>query len=822
MIKDDFYPSNTDPGAVWPTAAGSNLFTQYIPDIPITSQDAPEAYWLGYVKYEDLPDAYRLFELTKDSDGMNFVDTTPVDNYDCGYGFKVPVVSGYTYYSPCRVTQEHYCSYGNPSNPPTYPNPLNRWAEHNAYVDRSINFCFSNAFDCMADGVTQVIIYYNGAIYDGGGNVVVNELGSTLGSIYFKVSEYIGLCKDGDSYSVDFGATYGIATFHASDFSAGVAYIETSTGYFWRVIITGYTLMTERRNNEGSASPSATPSFMARLKYNGNFDMIMCGNDTNTSGGWGYYQYDLNNNQEWYHFGSASALSGFVSWDTLTLINSSDKYYYTDRLYVGYISSNQWFFRPIFSLETIYKHLALSIRAVKYTYNSGLAPDYGYTNGDVWAPLIEDNRFTATMITGNLTNDSFKQRLQEWQYDLSEWDKNQYTEDDRPPYTPDPGDQGENIGDIITRPSTLGLGGTNKFITQYAMTASQVTELGELLWTSVFSADYWKNFMFSLALDTGSINISALLSFFISMRVYPFSMVNLKGGDITSNSGHDMYIGAGMMPLNFTGDLFTIDQYAAYLRGGECTIDSPSFYHDWRDYVNVEYTLFIPYCGTIRLNPGDVVGNQISVEYAIDFATGACIAYVDLKSGDSAGYPIAALPGQIGADIPLTATAAGQVAARLAGDAMNIAGLFGDAASREIGTATGALRGNIAPSAGSVGFALGGPLGAAAGTAIGSAPAALGAAVGILSHSAVQAPMLGAARGFASFGAPQAPFVQIRRGIYPDVPNYNETVGKPDPETVYISACTGLIKGDIITDGLAVQGDEAEAIRAAVSNGIIV
>lgn len=451
-------------------------------------------------------------------------------------------------------------------------------------------------------------------------------------------------------------------------------------------------------------------------------------------------------------------------------------------------------------------------------------PSYGVIDGIYYPEVLDSGEFTGRLITGTRTE--LLHRLQFWQYD--EITENDYSGDDLPPYEPpEPGEPGENIGDTITRPGSLGIGGTTDFITQYSMTATQISELGQVLWTSIFTADYWKNFMFSLALDTGSINVSAILNFFISLRFYPFSLANL---DSYTNIGQDMYIGSGMMPLHFANDLYTIDEYAEYIKGGECTVWSSNFYGDWRDYVNTEITLYIPYCGTVQLNPADVVHNKIEVEYAIDFATGACIAYVDLKTGDGAGYPIAALPGQIGADIPLTATVAGQVAARLAGDAMNIAGLIGGSASNqlgsEIGAATGAMTGKAAPTAGSVGFALGGPLGAAAGFALGSAagaaPGIAGTAINVLQRGGVQAPMLGGARGFASFGAPQKPYVQIRRGIYPDIDNYNDVVGTPAPSTAVIEDCTGLIKGDIITAGLAVQAEEAEAIRAAVSNGIIV
>lgn len=544
----------------------------------------------------------------------------------------------------------------------------------------------------------------------------------------------------------------------------------------------------------------------------------------------GFWSYYIDPPYQWHKSGKNAAApmiyNGNQSFDISEIMAFSSAGMYR-RAYVdgdSYIISTQTFtntyrtyqyntkitIRPVYrSLDDLYKFVAGLGMAfmIGNIYTSSTTVNKTILDDSIFAPVLDEHNVyhgEYTRGADNADNDFF--------------DKSDSTDTDYIPQS-EPAETGDNIGDDIIRPTSLGAGGTLGFVTQYALRKDDLTELGDLLWTSIFDADYWKNYMFSLALDTGSFDLASILNFFISLRVYPFPLVNVPS---YAAFGNNMYIGTGIRPLTFTNNIHVINDYVDYVPGGSAIIDSDNFFHDWRDYVNTEIILYIPYCGTIHLNPADVVGNEIFVQYAVDFATGGCIAYVDLHARGGKRYTIGALPGQIGADIPLTATAAGQVAARLAGDAMNIAGLFGDSASREIGTATGALKGNFTPSAGSIGFALGGPIGAAAGSAIGMAPSAAATAIGMLSRSGVQAPMLGGARGFASFGAPQTPYVQIRRGIYPSIDNYSQVVGNPAPEAVYISDCSGLISGDIITAGLAVQADEAAAIRAAVSNGIIV
>lgn len=430
----------------------------------------------------------------------------------------------------------------------------------------------------------------------------------------------------------------------------------------------------------------------------------------------------------------------------------------------------------------------------------------------IFAPVLDDNKVYHGEYTrglANATNPFFT-------FDDSTDTTYEPTEQGDEP----PSDERENIGDKITRPASIGVGGTNGFVTQYALNRADVAQLGALLWTSFVDQDYWQNYLFSLALDTGTFQLSGLLNFFVSMKVYPFSLINVAGYRVF---GQDMYIGTGIIPLHFSTNIGVLSSYCDYISGGY--IDIPRYFNDYRDYINTEISLYLPFCGTVQLNPGDVIGNRIDIQYAIDFATGGCIAYVDLTTGDGAGYPVGALPGQIGADIPLTATAAGEVAARFIGDGLNVAGMIGGEVSRTASGVAGALGGN--PSGGSGGGSMFAGVagmygGAGAAMAVDLAPGLARQGLQMLQRGAVGAPMLSGGRGFAAFGAPSRPYVQIRRGIYPEVSGLGTVSGLPAAGTYTIGSLSGFVQGDAKVDGLSCPDNEKQKIRALLASGIYV
>lgn len=83
---------------------------------------------------------------------------------------------------------------------------------------------------------------------------------------------------------------------------------------------------------------------------------------------------------------------------------------------------------------------------------------------------------------------------------------------------------------------------------------------------------------------------------------------------------------------------------------GACTYYPPNGLEDFRSYAPYSSAeLYIPYCGSVKIDPSDYIGHTISVKYLIDLPSGACLAlvYRDQMVLDS-------IAGQIGINLPVT------------------------------------------------------------------------------------------------------------------------------------------------------------------------
>lgn len=797
----------------------TGLYPDYytpIPEIKLTDTIAnlqieypdgfPDAYYMGWVSWENLTNAAHVstYDVTGTA-GLKFTDITPEQNANIGYLVNYPTTIQDATNNRALLPISNHNNYYGVGNKASVPN-----------VNDNYDFTFINKMS-----VQKVI-------------PLTNDV-----RIYF----YVSALNPSQGYPAWEGNYYQNVSVEALlNFFAGTGAININD----QGLVESIYLNDRNANNMWPHNFSGVTGYISIIGIawrcdapsgNNNYSRIYPFTYVDTNAGRFYTVFD------WLPMQYIQYVPNTGITDWIAAFDSVDNQLYLRGKWEGEITTDQFnamgnrgaiyngnciFMKYnntilVFNIPDpaeLYKFFTLHMRM--WSLGTGEIPDFGDT---IYYPHISpENEYLCEWLNGDFSE--IENDLRQWQYgDISD---NEYNPEDLPPYEP-PRDENENTGDKITRPATLGAGGTLGFITQYALRAADLTELGGLLWTSIFTADYWKNYLFSLAVDTGSLDLASILNFFISLRVYPFPLVNVPS---YAAFGNNMYIGTGLKPLTFANNLHTINNYCDYVPGGSATIwnrgGKATFFGDWRDYTNTEITLYIPYCGTVQLNPGDVVGNTISVQYAVDFATGGCIAYVDLETGDGAGFPIAALPGQMGADIPLTATAAGQVAARLAGDAMNVAGLIGGQIQNEIGVATGALRGNIAPSPASVGTLAGGLSGGLIGSAGGFAagfgasiaPGLAGQAINMLGRGAVSAPMMGGARGFASFGAPQTPYVQIRRGIYPDFAA--DIMGNATAGVYTVGNLSGFVSGEIKTDSLTCSDAEKTIIKNLISRGIYV
>ncbi len=79
---------------------------------------------------------------------------------------------------------------------------------------------------------------------------------------------------------------------------------------------------------------------------------------------------------------------------------------------------------------------------------------------------------------------------------------------------------------------------------------------------------------------------------------------------------------------------------------------------DYQPFTKME--LYVPFCGTIQLNPADIIGRQLNVQLVVDFTTGTCTGFI--MSND---LVIETVNGNIAIDIPVTGIQSATVASQL-------------------------------------------------------------------------------------------------------------------------------------------------------------
>lgn len=806
MIQSDFYPTPSGNDKSFMGLA----FTAELQSIPITSQEFTQAYWLGWMNWDKLPLQYHVSLSTFEDGVLTLSDDTKTENVPIGFSI---------HYSSNLDIYKWGCSFVK------YKDANAKWGNIDWIYSSSApnSFYLPNMLDINTCTWGRLRLIFFGLSED---NTV--ELNHVLSEVPY---EDFSAGNDMAVAVTNSGSYNGTFTITKDDISQYGTFSKVINNVTFNFVLAAYTIPYIRDVNFSSGVQDYS-AIHPMVQVHNNEDRPYIVGITNpvqfqfrddTAWGSGGYQGqgfyctwtgNLNGLTAFNNDGVYNWCGGFVGSIDMADMPQGQRFLTvpTDATFYcrGVARSDYFIVGRVLTYDEILHCLSLLPRMRNTDTGIGYAQDSSYWYGHV-------DKDTGEFL-GDLINGSQTDLLVDWQLLNNNIIDNEFTKDDIPEYVPPIPEDAENIGDKITRPASIGVGGTNGFVTQYALNRADVAQLGDLLWTSFVDQDYWKNYLFSLALDTGTLQLSGLLNFFVSMKVYPFSLRNVAG---YHGFGQNMYVGTGIIPLHFSTNIGVLSSYCDYISGGY--IEIPRYFNDYRDYINTEISLYLPFCGTVQLNPGDVIGNRLDIQYAIDFATGGCIAYVDLTTGDAAGYPVGALPGQIGADIPLTATAAGEVAARFIGDGLNVAGMIGGEVSRTASGVAGALAGNPQGGSGSMfsGVAsMYGGVGAAMLSDI--TPALARQELQALQRGAVSAPMLSGGRGFAAFGAPSKPYVQIRRGIYPEISGLHPVDGAPAAATAAISSLSGFIQGSVKADGLSCHQAEKEEIVALIASGIYV
>ena len=190
------------------------------------------------------------------------------------------------------------------------------------------------------------------------------------------------------------------------------------------------------------------------------------------------------------------------------------------------------------------------------------------------------------------------------------------------------------------------------FVSLYKMSLAQLQALAADLWDSNFFNSLAKNFADPFQ------NI-------ISLGISPYEPTGTLGQVVIAN--YQCPTSGEKLASNY----FEID----------CgNISVKEYYSHFGDYYDTKIQLYLPYCGTVSINPSEVMAGTIGVKYLFDIFSGACMAQVMCYSG-GAHHVLYQKEGNIKTELPITGANFAEYYKGLIGAVGMLAGAVGAAAT---------------------------------------------------------------------------------------------------------------------------------------------
>lgn len=807
-MKTNLYPT------VW-TGSGGNEYTAEINNgnsfLPVTDSDFTDAYYLGYISGGDIPSTLRIFKADRVDGVWTFTDRTVEENVDVGFlgrpttnsqNVSADRAGSFYKYDGTRWARWSNAlgydgtmsSYGRLSNDIN----INTFAVKNIYICIAVSISTAEDTDAITAGICRVIM--------------------SLDEFIFKTAS-ITMSADNTSF---FGssAPYSV-TITLDDLDGSVKTAENG-GYFVSYALCYYAPLNFLRDikPDGTAADfdHVTPFFRMHADFEGvTAPYVIAASaaigqePSNAISGGGYrfnFTGGLDISTHTYDVTSDRYLApgGYVGTapqsDVTTKCRGKYNIFAPDGanfFFHGTARNDFCMIRRAYSYDDVYNHLSLMPRWTTddNTYDNAATKYY---------PLVDGMRFMCDFANGVRDRD----RLTEWELIGGRLDPetSAYDPADKPPYTPGEDDD-EKIGDSIGFNVNVPGGTASGLYTMYALRQAHINNLGAALWTSFNSPDsnFWQNVRMAAGLyeEAGSFDLSAILDFIVSIRIYPFALINLPG--YTGAGTGAIKMGTGKIPLDLStggaGNVGIMGSYTGIIDAGSVTI--PAHYGDFRDLEGVTMSVYLPYIGNVTLNPAEVAGQTLQATYAVDLTSGACVAYL-LLSGTWGYYPIGVYSGTIGADIPLSASQGNRMFLRDLKNVLGLGSVIGDSLFGVDVTDEGALLGAIG-----------------SGLASGAAYMAKNVYRQGMGSALTPPTLGGGGANFAGFGAPQTAYVQIRRHLYA----YNAQTFPADMmgRRSYGVKVLGTLSGFTICDAVDVSGIPAPAdiqtdIKKALESGV--
>ena len=162
----------------------------------------------------------------------------------------------------------------------------------------------------------------------------------------------------------------------------------------------------------------------------------------------------------------------------------------------------------------------------------------------------------------------------------------------------------DDSSESVSLPTTYAYSATAAgLISQYVVTEAELRTFGAWLWYGGSIIDDLKHFF------------QSPMEAIFSVGMLPFTP--------SDTTNYNIYVGS--LDANTTGKL--VNDTVEKISMGSITFDG--YYGsalDFNPYTKIE--IFLPYCGNFALNPDEVMGHTISVDYYCDSVSGDCVAFV--------------------------------------------------------------------------------------------------------------------------------------------------------------------------------------------------
>ena len=190
------------------------------------------------------------------------------------------------------------------------------------------------------------------------------------------------------------------------------------------------------------------------------------------------------------------------------------------------------------------------------------------------------------------------------------------------------------------------------FVSLYKMSLAQLQALAADLWDANFFNSLAKNFADPFQ------NI-------ISLGISPYEPTGTLGQVVIANYA-----------CPTSGDKLASNYFEM-----DCgNISVKEYYSHFADYYDTKIQLYLPYCGTISINPSEIMAGTIGVKYLFDIFSGACMAQVMCYSGGS-HHVLYQKEGNIKTELPITGTNFAEYYKGLISSVGMLAGAVGAAAT---------------------------------------------------------------------------------------------------------------------------------------------